>query len=183
MPVRGGGVVVHGRDDNEPLLELGLPDEAATLALGAALGGAVVAGLFIYLEGDLGAGKTTLVRGMLRGCGYDGKVKSPTYTIVELYPILPLNFYHFDFYRLNQPEEVLDAGLDECFRGDAVCLFEWPDKALPHIPAADLVIELALAPVGRCARVRAIGARGEVCLKNLITNLPAGLVPNRAAGS
>ena len=160
-----------------------LLDESATLALGGALGQAVVVGLVVYLVGDLGAGKTTLVRGLLRCRGYAGKVKSPTYTLVELYPLSPVSFFHFDFYRLDQPEEYLDAGLDEYFLGQGVCLVEWPDKAAPHLPAADLVVDLAVVPPGRRARIWAMGSRGRECLTRLMMNLPAGLTHNPAAGS
>src|SRR5690606_7517372 len=117
-----------------------LPDEAATLALGAALAPHLQPGLVITLEGDLGAGKTTLVRGLLRALGYGNKVKSPTYTLVEVHVVSGLNLYHFDFYRFNQPEEYLDAGLDEYFQGDGVCLVECPDKAASYLPRPDLRI-------------------------------------------
>jgi tRNA threonylcarbamoyladenosine biosynthesis protein TsaE len=93
-------------------LTLALPSEADTLAVGAQLAAQLVPGTVIWLEGDLGAGKTTLVRGLLRAAGETGAVKSPTYTLVELHAVSGLNFYHFDFYRFNAPEEYLDAGLD-----------------------------------------------------------------------
>ncbi|MDO8934013.1 MAG: tRNA (adenosine(37)-N6)-threonylcarbamoyltransferase complex ATPase subunit type 1 TsaE, partial [Rhodocyclaceae bacterium] len=120
------------------VVDLNLPDETATLALGAALARQVGAGAVVYLEGDLGTGKTTLVRGWLRALGDSGPVKSPTYTLVELHAVSGLNLYHFDFYRFNQPEEYLDAGLDEYFSGAGTCLVEWPDKAAPYLPAPDL---------------------------------------------
>ena len=122
----------------------------------------------IWLGGELGAGKTTLVRGLLRAAGETGPVKSPTYTLVEVHVVSGLNFYHFDFYRFNQAEEYLDAGLDEYFSGSGVCLVEWPDKAAPYLPAADMRIELQLAPPGadegRIARIAADSARGRTCL-------------------
>jgi tRNA threonylcarbamoyladenosine biosynthesis protein TsaE len=126
-------------------LTLALPDEAATLALGAALATHLAPGMVIWLEGDLGAGKTTLVRGLLRAAGVKEAVKSPTYTLVEVHVVSGLNFYHFDFYRFNQAEEYLDAGLDEYFSGSGICLVEWPDKAAPYLPAADMRIELRAA--------------------------------------
>jgi len=152
-------------DDNA--LALTLTDEAATMVLGAALAPVLSPGLKIFLEGDLGAGKTTLVRGLLRALGHVGKVKSPTYTLVELYAISGLNLYHFDFYRFKQPEEYLDAGLDEYFQGDAVCLVEWPALAGNYLPSADLAIRLSLSGGGRRAELRALGPRGLACLQCL----------------
>jgi tRNA threonylcarbamoyladenosine biosynthesis protein TsaE len=149
-------------------LTLALPDEAATLALGAALTANLAPGMVIWLEGDLGAGKTTLVRGLLRAAGVKEAVKSPTYTLVEVHVVSGLNFYHFDFYRFNQAEEYLDAGLDEYFSGSGICLVEWPDRAAPYLPAADMRIELRVAPrdggAGRTAEISATGARGRTCL-------------------
>ena len=118
----------------------------------------------IWLEGDLGAGKTTLVRGLLRALGDTGPVKSPTYTLVEVHPVSGLDLYHFDFYRFSQPEEYLDAGLDEYFGGQGVCVVEWPDRAAPYLPAADVVFALEHAGAGRVAHVAARGERGEQCL-------------------
>jgi tRNA threonylcarbamoyladenosine biosynthesis protein TsaE len=149
-------------------LTLALPDEAATLVLGAALAANLAPGMTVWLEGDLGAGKTTLVRGLLRAAGETGPVKSPTYTLVEVHVVSGLHFYHFDFYRFNQAEEYLDAGLDEYFSGSGICLVEWPDKAAPYLPAADMRIELRVAPgagaEGRTARISAAGERGRTCL-------------------
>jgi len=143
-----------------------LADEAATLAFGARLDKALVPGLRVYLEGDLGAGKTTLVRGLLRGLGYRDKVKSPTYTLVEEHAVGGLDLFHFDFYRFTRAEEYLDAGLDEYFAGDGVCLVEWPGNATPYLPPPDLRISLSVAGNGRRAFVTACSARGESCLTN-----------------
>ena len=152
-------------------IDLNLPDEAATLALGAALasqvGGGSAANAVIYLEGDLGAGKTTLVRGWLRALGDNGPVKSPTYTLVELHAVSGLNLYHFDFYRFNQPEEYLDAGLEEYFSDDGICLVEWPDKAAPFLPAPDLRVELIVRDDGRHACLGANSERGRQWLSAL----------------
>jgi len=153
--------------EHDNALALTLADEAATMALGAALAPILCPGLKIFLEGDLGAGKTTLVRGLLRALGHVGKVKSPTYTLVELYAISGLNLYHFDFYRFKQPEEYLDAGLDEYFQGDAVCLVEWPAQAGNYLPSADLGFRLSLSGGGRRAEIRALGPRGLACLQCL----------------
>ncbi|MDP2811022.1 MAG: tRNA (adenosine(37)-N6)-threonylcarbamoyltransferase complex ATPase subunit type 1 TsaE [Rhodocyclaceae bacterium] len=145
-------------------LTLELENEAATLALGAALAPCVFPGMTVYLDGDLGAGKTTLVRGLLRALGDTGPVKSPTYTLVELHAVSGLNLYHFDFYRFNQPEEYLDAGLEEYFAGKGVCLVEWPERAAPYLPVPDLRLRLAVLGDGRQARIDATGERGRTCL-------------------
>lgn len=153
-------------------LSLCLSDEAATLSLGAALSGALAPGLVIYLVGDLGSGKTTLVRGVLRALGYTGNVKSPTFTLVELYAISRLNLHHFDFYRFIRPEEYLDAGLDEYFQGEAVSFVEWPDRAGDYLAPADLRVELSLEDRGRRARLIALTAAGQACLSRLRNILP-----------
>jgi len=131
-------------------------------------------GMVIWLDGDLGAGKTMLVRGLLRAAGDRGPVKSPTYTLVEVHVVSGLNFYHFDFYRFNQAEEYLDAGLDEYFSGSGVCLVEWPDKAAPYLPEADMQIELRVAQSaegeGRTARITAASARGRTCLAGVMSS-------------
>lgn len=119
-------------------LRVRLPDEAATAALGRELAPLLAPGMVVWLNGDLGAGKTTLVRALLRGLGYAGSVKSPTYALVEVYVVSRLYWYHFDFYRFNEPGEFEDAGLGEYFRDDVVCLVEWPEKAVGYVPAADL---------------------------------------------
>lgn len=148
-----------------------LADEDATLALGAALARVIGPGLVIYLQGDLGAGKTTLVRGILRGLGHPGKVKSPTYTLVELYPFSKLSLYHFDFYRFADPREWVDAGFREHFNPESVCLVEWPEKAGDSLPAPDLRIELDVADAarggGRDVRISARTEAGDACLKRL----------------
>jgi len=165
------GPAQHGiPQDDDSATHLFLADEAATLALGGALGTALIQGpaeIVVYLEGDLGAGKTTLVRGVLRALGYPGKVKSPTYTLVELYAISRLNLYHFDFYRFEQPEEYLDAGLDEYFQGAGICLVEWPDKAGPYLPPADLRIRLSVVREGRDVALLAQSGKGRLCLTSL----------------
>jgi tRNA threonylcarbamoyladenosine biosynthesis protein TsaE len=145
-----------------------LPDEAATRALGARLARVIEPGLAIYLHGDLGSGKTTLARGLLRGLGYQGRVKSPTYTLVELYTVSRLNLYHFDFYRFKDPKEWRDAGFNEYFNGVSVCLVEWPEKAAGLLPAADLDVALGFAGDGRDLSVRAGSESGKACLHRLM---------------
>ncbi|HSD82816.1 MAG TPA: tRNA (adenosine(37)-N6)-threonylcarbamoyltransferase complex ATPase subunit type 1 TsaE [Anaerolineae bacterium] len=144
-----------------------LADEAATLALGAALGQVLHGGLTIWLQGDLGAGKTTLVRGLLRGLGFAGKVKSPTYTLVEPYVVSGLYFYHFDLYRFADPEEWDAAGFRDYFNAQSVCLVEWPDKAGDLLPPADLAITLVPAGGGRRATFSAGTESGKRCLERL----------------
>lgn len=145
-----------------------LADEAATLALGAALARVAEPGLIIHLDGDLGAGKTTLVRGLLRALGDTGPVKSPTYALVEIHVVSGLDLYHFDFYRLNQPEEYLDAGLDEYFDGAGVCLVEWPERAAPYVPAPDVHLRLTVEGLGRLAAIEARSEKGRRCLTSFV---------------
>ncbi|WP_303783983.1 tRNA (adenosine(37)-N6)-threonylcarbamoyltransferase complex ATPase subunit type 1 TsaE [Azovibrio restrictus] len=147
--------------------ELSLPDEAATQRLGGLLARCIRPGLVIYLEGDLGAGKTTLVRALLRALGHTGPVKSPTYALVEVYVISSLYLYHFDFYRFGSPEEFVDAGLGEYFRGDSVCLVEWPEKAAGYVPPADLRLAVGHEPPGRRCRPLACSEEGQQCLTRL----------------
>ena len=130
-----------------------LADEQSTLKLGAHLAGFLSAGLTIFLIGDLGAGKTTLVRGLLRGLGFAGRVKSPTYTLVESYSVASLYLYHFDLYRFKHEQEWRDAGFDEIFDGLNVCLVEWPERAMNLLPPADVEISLALEGEGRSVKI------------------------------
>ena len=123
--------------------------------------------MVVLLHGDLGAGKTTLARGVLRAMGWQGVVKSPTYTLVEHYPFSSLYFYHFDFYRFADPSEWETAGLADCFRDDAVCLVEWPERVAGLLPPADLDVLLTHAPSGDGGRHLALvphTADGERCL-------------------
>ncbi|MDR3214153.1 MAG: tRNA (adenosine(37)-N6)-threonylcarbamoyltransferase complex ATPase subunit type 1 TsaE [Azoarcus sp.] len=157
----------HCSDDNELAARTQLVDEAATLALGARLAAALAPGLKIWLEGDLGSGKTTLVRGILRALGFAGTVKSPTYTLIEPYTVSKITLYHFDFYRLTSPDEFLDAGLDEYFSGAGICLVEWPQQAAPYLASPDIVIALAARNGGRAATVQASTEAGRTCVKRL----------------
>jgi tRNA threonylcarbamoyladenosine biosynthesis protein TsaE len=129
-----------------------LPDAAATEAAGAALAEALGGGMVIALHGDLGTGKTTLVRGVLRALGWTGPVKSPTYTLVESYEFSSLYLYHFDFYRFADPDEWETAGLAECFRSDSACLVEWPERVAGLLPVPDLDLRLTHPAPGRAGR-------------------------------
>lgn len=145
-----------------------LDDESKTLELGARLARALHPGLRIYLSGDLGAGKTTLVRGCLRALGYQGRVKSPTFSLVELYEFSRLYLYHFDFYRFEDPTEWSDAGFRDAFSGSGVCIVEWPQKAAGRLPAADLEITLEHVGAGRAVRISAETEQGKLCMKEMV---------------
>ena len=153
-------------------LDAHLSAEDGTLALGHALAPCLQAGLVVYLRGELGAGKTTLVRGVLRGLGYEGRVKSPTYALVELYAISRLDLHHFDFYRFHDPREWTDAGFRETFNGRSVSLIEWPEKAGALLPPADVQIALTSSGSGRNASLQSSSPRGVRCLECLAPRFP-----------
>ncbi|MCB1955543.1 MAG: tRNA (adenosine(37)-N6)-threonylcarbamoyltransferase complex ATPase subunit type 1 TsaE [Rhodocyclaceae bacterium] len=158
---------MHGSHDSEHTFSVPLPDEAATADLARRLAPCLEPGLVIFLEGDLGAGKTTLTRSVLRALEFRGSVKSPTYTLIEPYTVSRLDLYHFDFYRFTDPDEFLEAGLDEYFAGSGVCIVEWPDKAAPHLPAPDLRILLRIEGSGRRAQLIGLSARGQECIRKI----------------
>jgi tRNA threonylcarbamoyladenosine biosynthesis protein TsaE len=141
-----------------------LPGEADTLALGAALARCLQPGMLVFLRGDLGAGKTTLVRGTLRALGHKGPVRSPTYTLVEVYAVSRLDLHHFDFYRFHDPREWIDAGFRETFDGLSVSLVEWPEKAGDLLPPPDVEIALESSAAGRNASLQPSSPAGEKCL-------------------
>lgn len=144
-----------------------LADEAATLSAGAQLAAHLQSGLTIYLHGDLGAGKTTFVRGLLHGLGHQGKVKSPTYTLVEPYVISRFNIYHFDLYRFVDPEEWEAAGFRDYFNPQTICLVEWPERAGNLIPQADVDIILQPRDDGRMLQIRSNSSLAEQCLQGM----------------
>lgn len=148
------------------LIRCTLRDEAATLALGAEVAALLHPGLVIFLSGDLGSGKTTLTRGILHALGYQGKVKSPTYNLVELYKISRLYFYHFDFYRFKDSIEWEEAGFRDYFNTDSICLVEWPEKAGGLLPTADLTFLFHIAEAGRDIEIQAGTEAGKLCLKH-----------------
>lgn len=164
---------VHVLDDSGARFAAHLGDEADTEQAGAALATGLAAGLVVYLIGDLGTGKTTLVRGALRALGHSGKVKSPTYTLIEPYTVSRLDLYHFDFYRFSTPDEFLEAGLDEYFSGQGACLVEWPDKAAPHVAGADIEVRLAVCDTGRDIEVVALTENGQRCAQTMLSSLQA----------
>ncbi len=156
-----------------------LSDEAETLACGERFSMRVQAGLVVYLHGDLGAGKTTFVRGVLHGLGHLGKVKSPTYTLVETYElesyqiyvnkVFNYTFYHFDLYRFIDENEWEAAGFRDYFNPQSVCMVEWPEKAEHVLPTPDIDVRLSLLNLdskGRKIQFSAASPLGVQCLKN-----------------
>jgi tRNA threonylcarbamoyladenosine biosynthesis protein TsaE len=153
-----------------------LADESATADLGAALARALAPGLVIYLQGDLGAGKTALTRALLRACGYQGTVKSPTYTLAEPYRVTlggePVDVIHYDLYRMSSPEEFLDAGFREDFDGHNICIVEWPEKGEPVLPPPDVQVTLRVCGLGREVELQALSHLGLLCLDRLTFRPP-----------
>lgn len=171
-----------------------LPDEGATLALGAALGDLVVAavgdgslathvGMTIHLSGDLGAGKTTIARALLQRLGVTGRVKSPTFTLVEPYVVeiqkavesrhrVNLYCYHFDFYRFESSLDWLDAGFRDHFSDAALRLVEWPERASDTLPLPDLALVLETHGAGRRLRIDAPTEQGRAWLSRLRIDAP-----------
>ncbi len=155
-------------------------DESATSRFGAAIASALRAGglppLLITLHGDLGAGKTTLVRALLRALGVRGRIKSPSYALVEPYTIsndglefnhsIGITAYHIDLYRFSSPDEWLDAGLGDVLDGNSLCLVEWPERA-PGLPRADLEIRIAAHDASRDVVVRAGSRAGMAVIDQL----------------
>ena len=156
-------------------LRLDLPDAAATERAGRALARGLAGGMVVTLSGDLGAGKTTFARGVLRGLGWEGPVKSPSYTLLEHYPLSSLYLYHFDFYRFADPQEWETVGAAECFTPGSVALVEWPEKVAEHLPAADLAVRLAPATGGdgRTLELVATTTAGERCASDIQEALTA----------
>jgi tRNA threonylcarbamoyladenosine biosynthesis protein TsaE len=156
---------LHDRNDSR--IDLTLADENATLALASRLAAQLQAGMVIYLHGDLGAGKTCLVRGVLNSLGYNGRVKSPTYTLLETYNAGSFDLRHFDLYRLQDESEWETAGFRDEFDGNSILFIEWPEKAQAFIPPADMTIILGILAHGRVATISGHTSIGRACLKQL----------------
>jgi tRNA threonylcarbamoyladenosine biosynthesis protein TsaE len=150
-------------------------DESGLLAFAAALATVIMDGTVLFLYGPLGAGKTTFTRGLLRGLGYHHKVKSPTYTLVETYAVASRKIFHFDLYRLNDPEELLDIGLSEYFSSSSICVIEWPEKGFPLLPQPDLACYIAYADSGREISVEAYSDQGKDMLRQWDNGKPCGV--------
>jgi tRNA threonylcarbamoyladenosine biosynthesis protein TsaE len=148
---------------------LRVANEDGMMQLGAALVEAMGSSHqgVIYLKGDLGAGKTTLVRGLLRSLGVQGAVKSPTYTIVEPYELPGWNIYHFDLYRLSDPEELEYIGIRDYFGQDKLCLIEWPEQGEGTVPDADIELHIAHQNEGREVSLKAHSTWGEQIMAGL----------------
>jgi tRNA threonylcarbamoyladenosine biosynthesis protein TsaE len=148
--------------------EIVLACENDTLNLGARFAQHISPPLIIWLEGDLGAGKTTFTRGLLNALGYNGAVKSPTYNIVETYPFNGFNLHHFDLYRFQSPEEWLDAGLDELITTDSIVLIEWPQLGGDLAPPADIILNITSNNSnGRTIQMSAATAHGTHTLDKI----------------
>ena len=147
--------------------EFNLPNAAATLQLGEALAAGIGPGRVLHLKGELGSGKTTLVRGLLRALGHHARVKSPSYTLLEPYSLSSLNLYHFDFYRFKDRSEWLSSGFREYFNPASACIVEWPERAAPDLAPPDLELTLEFAGEGRQARIAARTPAGASWLSSL----------------
>lgn len=157
-------------------LEYLLPNEAATIAIGDSLANVLhwqneqqqaQQSLVVFLHGDLGAGKTTLTRGFVRGMGHKGNVKSPTYTLVEPYELPPWHVYHFDLYRLGDPEELEYMGIRDYFADNCCCFIEWPEKGAGLLANEDIIINMFYQDEHRVIKLDACSTRGEAILAQL----------------
>jgi tRNA threonylcarbamoyladenosine biosynthesis protein TsaE len=141
--------------------------EEAMVALGECLGRELAVPMVVFLRGELGAGKTTLARGILRALGYSGAVKSPTYTLVEPYELQGFTLYHFDLYRLGNSEELEYMGIRDYLDGDSIALVEWPERGGGILPRPDLIIDIAVACGARNLTFEACTTSGVECVKRL----------------
>lgn len=155
---------------NNPTLTTDIADEDGMLKFGAQMAAACPSTATVFLYGQLGAGKTTLTRGFLQGLGHLGKVKSPTYTLVEPYELAGQTVFHFDLYRLTDPQELEFIGLEDYFRDQAICIVEWPERGASLLPPADLSCYIEQKAEGRQLRLEAGTERGQRIVAQL-TNI------------
>ena len=148
-------------------LKILLSNEKNTLDLGENISAHLAEGLLIFLKGDLGAGKTTLARGLIMGLGHTGSVKSPTYSLIEQYEFDVFTLNHFDLYRFINPNEWLASGFQEYINSYDVTLIEWPEKSAEFLPKPDLEIELLYKNESRIAYINCFTGKGNKCLDNL----------------
>lgn len=148
-------------------MRIHIPDAESQEAFGRRLAAVLAPGIVVYLAGDLGAGKTTLVRGILRGLGHEGPVRSPTYTLVEPYELAACLCAHLDLYRLGDPEELEYLGLRDLVAENRLLLVEWPERGEGMLPPADLILKIAYADPGRNLRLEAATQKGEAVLRRL----------------
>jgi tRNA threonylcarbamoyladenosine biosynthesis protein TsaE len=154
------------------LVERYTADEAALVDLGASLAPLTPGVERIYLYGELGSGKTTLVRGLLQGLGHRGAVKSPTFTLVEPYRIGERDIYHFDLYRLKDPEELEFMGVRDYLEGGGLCLIEWADRAAGFLPAPDIAITISKTDKGRMVHLESHTDSGHQFVSRARATLP-----------
>jgi len=143
-------------------------DEAAMVMFGQQIAHATSGGEVIFLNGDLGMGKTTLSRGVLKGFGHQGSVKSPTYTLVEPYELGEVTVFHFDLYRLGDPEELEYLGIRDYFTDQSICLIEWPERGEGVLPLADLLLNITVEQRGRRINWQAQTEKGRQLADKLI---------------
>ena len=148
-------------------LKILLFNEKNTLDLGESISAHLTEGLLIFLKGDLGAGKTTLARGLINSLGYVGSVKSPTYSLIEQYEFDAFTLNHFDLYRFVSSNEWLSSGFQEYINSHDVTLIEWPEKSSGFLPKPDLEVELLYKNESRIAHINSFTEKGHKCLKNL----------------
>lgn len=158
-------------------LTVASPDEMELFA--ACCARYISTGANLYLSGELGAGKTTFVRGLLRALDYRGSVKSPTYTLVESYDVAPYRIYHFDLYRITTPSELDDIGCRDYFDDHSVCLVEWPERGSGCLPIPDLAISIRFNQTRRDVNCLAHTCQGEKYLARILQHIPILLLKGK----
>ncbi|MET0022242.1 MAG: tRNA (adenosine(37)-N6)-threonylcarbamoyltransferase complex ATPase subunit type 1 TsaE [Candidatus Thiodiazotropha sp. 6PLUC1] len=156
------------------MIELTVSGEAQQEEVGRRLAMNCFPPCIVYLVGDLGAGKTTLARGFLRGVGYQGRVKSPTYTILEPYEMGKVSCYHFDLYRLSDVEELEYLGIQDLLTEDAYMLIEWPERGEGGLPSPDLVVDIAHDGVARRIKIGGVSRKGREIFQEIQSDLVDG---------